>query len=505
MPSYLSPGVYLEEVPAGIKPIQAAGTSTAAFVGHAAKGPLSTPVFVTNFAQFVSTFGGLYEHGYLGYAVRAFFDEGGSSCYVVRTCRFVAGAAQAVASAAQLVDAGSTTVLRVEAATPGEWGDALSVGVVHVAGAPTEFRLVVFDRGNAVLETSELSLDPASPRFVTDVVAREAPGLVAARPIGTPSTIPAVPPAPVPLVNGDDGLDTAAAQMEVSDYADPATGRGLHAFDSVKGIQIVAVPDAVDRGVHAVGMAYCEARKDCFYVADSQEAIGATDEVIAYKNAQGIYAGNPLASKYGALYAPWIRVFDPRTGGPILIPPSGAVAGVYARSDGKRGVHKAPAGIDVGIVRTASGVAYEFSRADQERLNPRGINAIRQLSGVGTTIWGARTASSDPEWRYLNVRRLITFIEVSIEGSTDWAVFEPNDTRLWKTLEASISAFLRLQWLAGALVGSTPEEAYYVKCDEETNQQETIDLGQVITEIGVAPSKPAEFVIFRIRQKSPRE
>ena len=300
------------------------------------------------------------------------------------------------------------------------------------------------------------------------------------------------------LTNGSDGL----SNMSADDYiGDGGLGNGLYAFDKIDGINIVAVPDAIDRDVHIGGMTYCENRGDCFYVGDSQMAISTADQVLNYKFAQGDYSGgNAINSKYGALYTPWIYVFDPRTGGRILIPSSGAVAGRYANTDGTRGVHKAPAGIEDGRLRSGLDVEKDFTDADQEKLNPKGINVIRKITGVGNVIWGARTVSSDPEWRYINVRRLFLFLEESIEGSTKWVVFEPNDPSLWKSIVRNIRAFLRIQWLEGKLVGNTEEEAFYVKCDEETNPQESIDIGRVITEIGVAPSKPAEFVIFRIAQ-----
>ena len=174
--------------------------------------------------------------------------------------------------------------------------------------------------------------------------------------------------------------------------------------------------------------------------------------------------------------------------------------GRYAATDATRGVHKAPAGLLDGRISTALGLQFTFATPDQEKLNPKGINVIRSVPGAGVVIWGARTVSSDPEWRYLNVRRLFIFLRESILNSTGWVVFEPNDRTLWKSIERNVSAFLRLQWLAGALVGATADEAFYVKCDDETNPLDSIKLGRVITEIGVAPSKPAEFVIFRIMQ-----
>jgi phage tail sheath protein FI len=180
--------------------------------------------------------------------------------------------------------------------------------------------------------------------------------------------------------------------------------------------------------------------------------------------------------------------------------PSGAVVGTFSATDTRRGVHKAPAGIDDGFLNTVIGIEKVVTKGEHDLLNPQGINVIRSLVGQGIVIWGARTTSSDPEWKYINVRRLFLFLEESIHKGTQWVVFEPNDQSLWKSIVRNVSAFLRIQWLEGKLVGSKPEEAFFVKCDKETNPQESIDLGRVITEIGVAPSKPAEFVVFRIAQ-----
>jgi Bacteriophage tail sheath protein len=181
----------------------------------------------------------------------------------------------------------------------------------------------------------------------------------------------------------------------------------------------------------------------------------------------------------------------------MMIPPSGHVAGVWCRTDGTRGVHKAPANE---VVMGANGLGFQVTHSEQGGLNKVGINCIRAFSGRGIRIWGARTLSSDPEWRYINVRRLFNFVAESIMEGTQWSVFEPNDERLWKQLEISASNFLRRVWSDGALFGSDPSQAYYVKCDAETNPPEVIEAGQVVCEIGIAPVKPAEFVIFRLSQ-----
>jgi len=202
-------------------------------------------------------------------------------------------------------------------------------------------------------------------------------------------------------------------------------------------------------------------------------------------------------SSYAALYYPWIKIDDPVLNRPISVPPSGHIAGIWARSDNTRGVHKAPGNE---VVLGAVGLAYGITKGEQDTLNPDGINCIRAFPGRGIRVWGARTLSSNPSWRYLNVRRLFNFVEKSIERGTQWVVFEPNDMNLWARVTRDITAFLSTVWASGALFGSTPSMAFYVKCDEELNPPESRDLGRLIVEIGMCPVKPAEFVIFRISQ-----
>jgi phage tail sheath protein FI len=229
-------------------------------------------------------------------------------------------------------------------------------------------------------------------------------------------------------------------------------------------------------------------------------------KVLEYKQARGDFqnnAGSAFNSTYGALYYPWVKIFDPLRGKAIDFPPSCSVAGVYSATDISRGVHKAPAGIVDGRLKTIVGIERDVTKGEQEILNPNGINVIRNFPESGLVVWGARTVSADPEWKYVNVRRLFLFLEESIDEGTQWVVFEPNDPVLWARITRNVSAFLRIQWLEGKLVGNKPEEAFFVKCDEETNPPESVDLGRVITVIGVAPSKPAEFVIFRIMQTRP--
>jgi len=511
MAEYLSPAVYVEELSSGVKPLEGVGTSTAGFVGLAVKGAIGVATPINNFGEFQTRFGGFSSDALLPFAVKAFFDEGGRSCYVVRTCHYDNNdqpTAVAANRAYNAVGDANQRSLRVEATSAGTWGNDIAINIQHPAASPELFQLQVFQSGVSVETYAELSMD----RSLNDYVETQINGLsqlirvADIVPANSVLSISARRPAPTapntisdPLQNGDDGLNNLTAD----DYVGKASaGSGLNAFDKIDNVNIIAVPEPVDRAVHVHGMGYCENRQDCFYVADCQRTIAVADEVLNFKSADGIFAGgNAISSKYGALYAPWIEVFDPRTSGRIAIPPSGAIAGRYAGIDGTRGVHKAPAGVVDGKLNSALGLLFDFVTPDQEKLNPKGINLIRTFPGTGPVIWGARTASSDPEWRYLNVRRLFIFLRQTLLNGTTWVVFEPNDRTLWKSIERNIAAFLRLQWLSGALVGATADEAFYVKCDAETNPPESVALGRVITEIGVAPSKPAEFVIFRIMQQ----
>ena len=258
---------------------------------------------------------------------------------------------------------------------------------------------------------------------------------------------------------------------------------------------------ALDRdGVKAVQLAmiaHCEKMGDRVAIIDPMPDMNA-QQAFDWRQTEAGYD-----SKYAAMYYPWIQVANPTPGATsttMFIPPSGHMAGIWARSDNERGVHKAPANE---VIRGCLGLAINLTGGEQSVLNPVGVNCIRVFAGRGVRVWGARTLSSDPSWRYLNVRRLFNFVEKSIEGGTQWVVFEPNDYALWQRVKRDISAFLKTVWMSGALFGATPDEAFYVKCDAENNPIETRDLGQLIVEIGIAPVKPAEFVIFRISQYTP--
>jgi phage tail sheath protein FI len=368
-----------------------------------------------------------------------------------------------------------------------------------------DFTLTVYDGDDAVETFTGLSMEDSNETdYVTNRVnlsgtkskyirVQEVPPLTGNRP-------PARTSAPLALSGGNNG----GGDVEMDYIGSQPDQTGFFAFDTVDDINILAAPGITYRPVILQGMTYCENRKDCFFVGDVPLEQQTVTEVLDFKNGSGAFAGQQaLSSKYGALYWPWLRVLDPLTARPMSMPPSGAVIGSYSATDVRRGVHKAPAGIDDGFLNTAIGIEKVVTMGEHDLLNPQGVNVIRSLANIGIAIWGARTTSSDPEWKYINVRRLFLFLEESIYKGTQWVVFEPNDQVLWKRIVTNISAFLRVQWLEGKLVGDKPEKAFFVKCDEETNPPESVDLGRVITVIGVAPSKPAEFVIFRIMQARP--
>ena len=403
MPTYQTPGIYIEEIPAGSRPIESVGTATAGFCGIAPKtdAHLDKALAVNSWSQFVREFAAEDSQSTpLSQAVFGFFQNGGGRCYIVNV--------------------------------------------------------------------------------------------------------------------GRDG----------SLLGDGKRRKGLGLLEEIDEVAIVAAPGFVDVGSHNALLDHCELMQDRFAILDSPESVANIDLLKKVATAGVTRPRRPATEEgaaetpvtesgadsggsrprnsdrgFGAFYFPWIVVNDPFSPKEnVAVPPSGHIAGIYARTDGTRGVHKAPANE---TVRGALDLTYRVTQVEQGELNTMGVNCMRFFPTQGIRVWGARTlADSSSEWRYLNVRRLFNMIEESIARGTRWVVFEPNDITLWKSIRRDITAFLTLQWRQGALQGATPEEAFFVQCDEETNPQEVIDAGQVITVIGIAPVKPAEFVIFRIGQSA---
>lgn len=495
MATYLTPGVYVKEVSSGAKPIEGVGTGTGGFVGVTERGPVGKAVLVTNWSQYTAAFGGHVPGYYTSYAVENFFTEGGSKCYVVRTVHF-GDIAQRATKKSAAASHTTTDTITVTAASDGSWGNQLTVDIedASLGDAVTHFKAIVKENGVLVETLDELTTDsqPKSDYVVMTILAR---------PANTGMT-------PLALAGGLDGLEDATAtpawSLNVDDFkGDPSETAltGLHAFDPVDEVNLIAMPD-----MHGVadgildsadgikkGYAYCENRQDCFFIGETPQGLTPSD-------AKDFRMNNSIASSFGAIYYPWIEI---TSGGEVYtIPPSGAVMGLYSRTDRERGVHKAPAGITDGYIRSASGLEKLVTHGQQEILNPVGVNVIRSFPGAGICAWGARTMSSDAEWKYINVRRMFLFLEESIDEATQWVVFEPNSISLWGSVKRNIVAFLNRCWLDGMFFGATPEEAFFVKIDEENNPEATRDAGQLVIDIGVAPVKPAEFVIVRIFQKT---
>jgi phage tail sheath protein FI len=501
MPNYLSPGVYVEEVEAGSRPIEGVGTAVAAFVGLAQRGPTNEPTLVTNWAQFVNTFGDFMEGSYLAHAVYGYFLNGGGSAFIVR----IGGDSPMPQARAEISAAkdGSSPAYRIIALEPGPAGNAIKVDVTEATGPEGDtFTLTVTAPG---LET-EVYEGVTTKRGKNNVVTavKERSKLIQLEEVGSASALERVPAKGSISLAGADGAKPVRLSPEdyVGDSADRTGFGGLEAVDTVT---MLAVPDlmavyqqgVIDlEGVQAVQqamIAHCELMGDRVAILDAPPGLNA-QQVREWRVDKAGYD-----SKYATLYWPWIKVFDPITSQGKLVPPGGHIAGIWARNDDTRGVHKAPANE---VIRGALSLELQITKGEHDQLNPTGVNCIRAFPGRGIRVWGARTLSSDPAWRYLNVRRLFNYVEESILEGTQWVVFEPNDLNLWQRVKRTPNAFLVRVWRDGALFGATPGEAFYVKCDAETNPPEVVDAGQLVVEIGIAPVKPAEFVVFRIAQFS---
>lgn len=313
--------------------------------------------------------------------------------------------------------------------------------------------------------------------------------------VDTGRIIPPIDKAGVAAVSMAGGSNGSVSSISAGDFIgeDRGAGKrtGIQSFVDNDVVSIMAVPGITDPNVQLTLVAHCENLASRFAVLDIPKDAKKVHDVTTHRDM--------FDSDYAAMYHPWLEVYDPLDKKNIAIPPSGAMMGIYARSDNTRGVHKAPANE---VVRACVGLDCQFNKGEQDILNPKGVNLIRSFPGQGIRVWGARTVSSNPSWKYINVRRLFIFIEESIRANTSWAVFEPNDTALWVRVQRTISVFLTNLWRNGSLTGSSPEEAFFVNIGRDTMSQDDIDNGRLICVIGVAPVKPAEFVIFRITQKT---
>jgi uncharacterized protein len=512
MPTYLTPGVYVEEVPSANKPIEGVSTSIAAFVGLAPGGPVNTPMRISNWTQFAKIYGDpnepdngpFMEGAYLAHSVYGFFQNGGSLCWIVRvgddaSANGAGGTARAALPAASDASVEAYSAVALEAGR-----DDVKVEIVQDPaageGADQTFTVKV-DAGSDSEEFSGLSLKKGRNNLATKVNAQSK--LIKIEETGASLPDAARVPAAGSYTLSAPSIDPTKVKPTHFE-GDVARRRGMGGLAAVDEITMVVMPDimtlASDNGddvqirdLQGKMIAHCENAGDRMAILDCPPDM-LPQEILEWRMNTAGYD-----SKFAALYYPWIEVQDPLTNQPIMVPPSGHVAGLWCRTDATRGVHKAPANE---VCLGANGLGFQITQAEQGGLNKVGINCIRAFPGRGIRVWGARTMSSDPEWRYINVRRLFNFVSESIMEGTQWSVFEPNDEKLWIQLRIAASNFLTRVWSDGALFGSTPAQAFYVKCDSETNPPEVIEAGQVICEIGIAPVKPAEFVIFRLSQFS---
>jgi len=516
--SYTSPGVYVKEIDAATRPIEGVGTAVAAFIGMAPKGPENTPTLVSNWTQFVDNFGGLYPGAYLAYSVYGYFLNGGGNCYVVRVGANADGAgvsdgkasnkrsSKPLNAAPQTATIGNF-IFTAKNASPSAKPITIEIG--EPGGENPEagaFKVVVTAEGRSPEQWDQVSPLPSSPTYVVAKINAESK-LVTVEEVDAAVAGIAPRPATVALaVPEPEELPIVLTGISAASYiGDSADRTGFSGLEEIEDVTMVAVPDLMAayeqgaitletvKGVQLAVIAHCELMGDRIAILDPPPELS-PQEIKEWRR-----TGTGYDSKFAALYYPWFTVLDPATGANRFVPPSGHVAGIWARNDSERGVHKAPANE---IVRGAIGLQTNLTRTEQDLLNPIGVNAIRAFPGRGIRVWGARTLSSDSAWRYVNVRRLFNYLEKSILGATQFAVFEPNDQALWGKLRRSISAFLVNEWRSGALFGQTADQAFFVKCDEETNPADVIDNGMVRCLIGVAPVKPAEFVVFEVSQFS---
>jgi len=526
MPSYLHPGVYIEELAGGARAIEGVGTSTACFIGYAARGPVGTPVLIASWDDYARQFGDLRENkgsprgDELGLSVGAFFLNGGSTAYVVRVLAQGTG----LPSTATLRNGAGTALLDVQAIDPGAWADGLVLRLepkalpANSVPAGNNFlaqvgRLETTASGTAFVPAEnlgEVNGDDGAKNGVLQVINKSSRLVRVALHTGatTASLAAALGAAyaaretlTAPLANGDNGNAPAAA----ADYT-PALDRLLKTRD----VNILLLPGVFKGGgagmdsILGAAVAHCERIGNRMVMVDIAPGVALADET----------AVNNLelpTSTYAVTYYPWTRINNPfynpdsnpaadRT---VLVSPGATAAGIWAKTDSRRGVWKAPAGIEFPVLGVSS-LEFVVEDPEQDYLNPAGVNALRRMPGFGPVVWGARTRSTraNPEWRYVPVRRTALFIEESVYGGIQWAVFEPNDSRLWSSLRASIESFMNGLFRVGAFQGDKASDAYFVRCGlGQTMTQDDIDRGQVIVLVGFAPLKPAEFVIVRIQQK----
>jgi len=453
---YYTPGVYIEEISSGVKPMTAAPTNIVGFIGETRIGTLNSPEMITSWAQ--------YFNAFVGYTVVDKITPRGT----------VEKDIDGNVVKEEIPNAKSTDL---------DWG----VYTFFANGGSKCYVVSVNNPDNSASDSSEKELKKLKKELEKakdkTILHKKIAELEKSLTIATKADISK-------QIIGNDG--------------GPNKRSGLSCFKDISEVAILIAPGITKPAIQQELLAYAEAA-NIFTILDAPRTLDGLSDYGLSTNLPGLAGlSAKCASKQSALYFPWVNVYDADNDKDISIAPSGAVAGVYARVDNSRGVHKAPANEPLRLVTS---LEYTLSDTEQETLNMNGINVIRDFSDIGINVWGARTTVSmiDPEWRYINVRRLFNMIEKTIEDNSKWAVFEPNDSKLWGSLTRNTKAFLLRLFDAGAFAGNSPDQGFFVKCDASTNPQENIDAGVVTVEIGIAPVKPAEFIVFKISQKAPNE
>jgi hypothetical protein len=521
MPEYLYPGVYVEEIDTGNQPIEGVSTSIAGFLGIAERGPL-LPTLVTSFTEFVRNFGGYVQIAgvdyYLAYGVEGFFLNGGQEAFIAR-----------VASSTAVSATAGSGGMGITAIGPGTWGNRIFFKIADAgSNDATQFKLYIMyfqtwpaltthgtpataaaadapTNAASALVVDPTLRDPVSMRDPnrTEPTIMEVYDNLTANPNATSFYVTVVnnastlvtlsqtaagrpaDVAPGQLTGGTDGAALALADFEGNPAALPGTRTGIAGLNDVDEISLLCCPDEnLFPQISTDLVAQCELRMDRFAILQSAFAAGSPSN---------LYPSVP--SKYAAFYYPWMNLTNPTSGRSLPVPPGAHIAGIYARSDNAIGVHKDPANEPIlGI----DSLQFNLNNDTQAILNPRGVNCLRFFRNSGNLVWGGRTTTSDPDWKYINVRRLFIFIEKSIQEVTQWVVFEPNNQTLWARVKRSVGDFLTGLWMDGMLMGAKKEQAFFVRCDQTTMTQADIENGRLIVVVGVAPVYPAEFVIFRI-------
>lgn len=504
--TYSYPGVYIEEVPSGVRTIVGVATSMTAFVGRALRGPVNEPTHIQSYGEFERLFGGLWTASTMSYAVQHYFLNGGTDALIVRIVHSEdADPAKQAAKAAENIGG-----LDLEAENEGDWGNRLKAIVDHTTRDTSDtklFNLTIQELAStdatddvlAFEEFRNVSTDTASPRYVKNVLQTQS------RWVRTGALIPTDQPTAgeIMLTGGEDGDGLVAA-----DYAgDEDAKTGIYALEKADLFNLLCIPpftseQDADVGTLSEALEYCRDRRAMLLLDPPMTTW--TDPNTIVSESQGSSGVFTLRDNNAIVYYPRVKMADPLQENRLAeFAPCGAVAGIFARTDAQRGVWKAPAGLEARLTGVQE-MAYKLTDGENGKLNPIGVNCLRTFPVVGNVVWGARTLNGADvlasEWKYVPIRRLALYIEESLYRGTQWVVFEPNDEPLWAQIRLNVGTFMQDLFRQGAFQGSSPREAYFVKCDRETTTQSDIDKGIVNILVGFAPLKPAEFVVIKIQQ-----